>query len=75
MLSLTSFVNQGHQTEMYSYDTSFMVPPGGRVRYASEFIPQRQIYFHASDADALETSADAIETSGTILMAFGRTVM
>jgi hypothetical protein len=68
MLSLTSFVNQGHQTEMYSYDTSFMVPPGGRVRYASEFIPQRQIYFHASDADALETS-------GTILMAFGRTVM
>jgi glycosyltransferase involved in cell wall biosynthesis len=48
MLSLTSFVDHGHQIELYSYDTSLPVPRGVRLRDASEVLPESRIFFYAS---------------------------
>ncbi|HCO54110.1 MAG TPA: hypothetical protein DIT93_03720 [Pelagibacterium sp.] len=48
-LCITSFIAQGHQFELYSYDCPEVLPEGCKWRDAAEIVPRENIFFYKGD--------------------------
>lgn len=49
-LSIRSFVENGHDVEVYSYDAECAVPDGSRLCDANEIIPEKDVFRYTSGA-------------------------